>query len=115
MIKGEIQEYPYECTIYRVIEGSGMEKDQEVLLYDGVCDEHMTTYEEGRSLQTANYIISIPLVKDENDKWIVPRKGDRINLDRYGELIPLIVDNSEPSQLGGCSIMATRNSWDKKV
>lgn len=111
MIGDEILEYPYECSIYRVIQGDGMEKDHDELLYDGVCDEHMTTYEEGRSLQTASYIISIPLTKDEDGAWIVPRKGDKIDLYRYGEDILLIVDNAEPSQLGGVSIMATRTSW----
>ena len=107
----EILEFPYQGTIMRVVQGKGSKPDTEVLLYEGMMDEHMMTEEEGRTLQTANYIISIPLTKDENDNWIVPRKGDKITLTRYGETFKLTVDNAEPSQLGGVSIYASRNSW----
>ena len=109
MIKGEILEYPYQGTIKRIVEGEN--KDYEVLVYEGVMDEHMVSDEEGRTLQTASYIISIPLTKDENGDWIVPRKGDKISLTRYGETFDLIVDNADPSQIGGVSIYAARNTW----
>ena len=111
----EILEYPYTGTIVRVIAGKGDNDDTEITLYEGAMDEHMITDEEGRSLQTASYIISIPLTKDTNDDWIVPRKGDRIELERYGETFNLVVDNAEPSQLGGVSIHATRQSWSKEI
>lgn len=130
MLRNEILEYPFHGTIMRVISGKGSKPDTEVLLYDGVMDEHMMTYEQGHTLQTSAYIISIPLVKkqalsndgEENDipldvvyddgsEWIIPRKGDKISITRYGETFKLTVDNSEPSQLGGISIYATRNSW----
>lgn len=110
-MKGEIIEYPYTGTITRVIAGKGMQKDQELVIYEGPMDEHMTTQEEGRVMQTSSYIISIPLTKDENDAWIVPRKGDKISITRYGETFSLTVDNADPSQLGGVSIYATRSSW----
>lgn len=109
MIKGEILEYPYEGTIKRIVEGEN--EDYEVLVYEGVMDEHMVSDEEGRTLQTASYIISIPLTQDENGDWIVPRKGDKISLTRYGETFDLIVDNADPSQIGGVSIYAARNTW----
>lgn len=111
MIKGEILEYPYHGTIKHVAQGAGSDDDDEVLIYDGVMDEHMVTSEEGKTLQTSTYIISIPLKKDADGEWIVPRKGDKITLTRYGETFNLVVNNSEPSQLGGVSINATRNSW----
>lgn len=111
MKRDEIMEYPYTGTITRVIQGKGSQPDSEEILYDGVMDEHMVTDEEGRSLQTASYIVSIPLTKDENNQWIVPRKGDIIQLSRYGETFKLTVDNADPSQLGGVSIYCTRNSW----
>lgn len=111
MMRDEILEYPYYGTIKRLIEGSGREPDQEVLVYEGVMDEHMVSDEEGRTLQTSSYIISIPLTKDENGDWVVPRKGDKISITRYGETFDLTVDNAEPSQLGGVSIYASRNSW----
>lgn len=109
MIKGEILEYPYQGTIKRIVEGEN--EDYEVLVYEGVMDEHMVSDEEGRTLQTASYIISIPLTQDENGVWIVPRKGDKISLTRYGETFDLIVDNADPSQIGGVSIYAARNTW----
>lgn len=111
MKRDEIMEYPYTGTITRVIQGKGSKPDTEEILYDGVMDEHMVTDEEGRSLQTASYIISIPLTKDEDNQWIVPRKGDIIQLSRYGETFKLTVDNADPSQLGGVSIYCSRNSW----
>lgn len=111
MTRDEILEYPYQGTIMRVIQGKGSNKDTELLLYSGVMDEHMVTDEEGKTLQTSSYIISIPLTQDSNGNWIVPRKGDKISITRYGETFNLTVDNAEPSQLGGVSIYATRNSW----
>lgn len=109
--RDEISEYPYEGTITRVIAGKGMQKDTVLTIYKGVMDEHMTTDEEGRTMQTSSYIISIPLTKDKDGNWIVPHKGDKISLTRYGETFTLTVDNADPSQLGGVSIYATRNSW----
>ncbi len=111
MTRDEILEYPYLGTITRIIEGSGREADQVITVYDGVMDEHMVTDEEGRTLQTSSYIISIPLTKDYDGNWIVPKKGDKIEITRYGETFNLTVDNAEPSQLGGVSIYASRNSW----
>lgn len=112
MTREEILEYPYQGVITRIVEGHGDEDDAEVEIYSGVMDEHMVTDDEGRVLQTSSYIISIPLVKDTNDKYVIPRSGDRILLERYGEELKFIVDNSEPSQIGGVSIYVTRNSWD---
>jgi hypothetical protein len=111
MTRDEILEYPYQGTVNRVIQGKGSKPDTEVLLYDGVMDEHMVTDEEGKTLQTSSYIISMPLTKDLDGNWIVPRKGDKVSLTRYGETFKLTVDNAEPSQLGGISVYCSRNSW----
>ena len=110
-LRGEILEYPYTGTIYRVVQGKGDSSDEEVLLYEGVMDEHQMEHEVGRTLQTASYIISIPLTQGYDGEWIVPHKGDKISLLRYGETILFEVDNAEPSQLGGVSIYAARQSW----
>ena len=107
----EIEEYPYTGTITRVTPGTGDEDDTESVIYQGVMDEHLVTEEIGRTLQTASYLISIPLTKDDKGKYIVPLKGDKITLNRYDETIDLIVDNSEPSQLQGVTIYASRNTW----
>ena len=109
--KDEILEYPYHGTITRVVEGSGMEKDEHTIIYEGVMDEHMTHSEEGNVLQTSSYIISIPLTKDDEDCYIIPKKGDIIEITVFCDTFKLTVDNAEPSQLGGVSIYATRSSW----
>lgn len=111
MMRDEILEYPYTGTITRIIGGSGREPDEIITVYEGVMDEHMVTDEEGRVMQTSSYIISIPLTNDDEGNWRVPRKGDKIEITRYGETFDLTVDNAEPSQLGGVSIYASRNSW----
>lgn len=111
MTRDEILEYPYQGTITRIVEGQGDEDDTEVTLYEGAMDEHMVTDNEGRLLQTSSYIISIPLAKDEEGAYIIPRKGDKISLVRYGETIQFVVDNAEPSQIGGVSIYSTRKVW----
>lgn len=111
MIQDEISEYPYSGTIERVIKGKGMQSDTIMTIYEGVMDEHMATDEEGNVMQTASYIVSIPLTKDKEGRWIVPHKGDKISLSRYGDELKMTVDNAEPSQLGGVSIYATRSSW----
>ena len=116
MKRDEILEYPYKGVITRTVENEETGETEEIVIYSGVMDEHMVTDEEGRTMQTASYIISIPLTKQGCDcgcceEWGVPRKGDSILLERYGETFELTVDNAEPSQLGGISIYAARNSW----
>ena len=113
MKRERILEYPYSGKIIRVIDGMGRNGDTETVIYDGVMDEHQVTDEEGVTMQTASYIISVPLNgcvccgRGLN----IPQKGDKILLSRYGETIELRVDNAEPSQLGGISIYAARTDW----
>ena len=124
IIRDEILEYPYTGFIERTIESApttpvGGDEDDEpisddedvVVVYEGMMDEHMVTDDEGHTMQTASYIISIPLTKDDDGNYIIPRKGDRITLNRYGEVLKFSVDNAEPSQLGGVSIYTTRKIW----
>lgn len=111
MIRDTIHEFPYTGTITRrVFDTHGYELES-ITVYEGEMDEHMVTEEEGRTLQTSDYIISIPLTKNESGDWIVPRKGDLITINRYGEEFTLTVDNAETSQIGGVSIYAARNTW----
>ena len=112
MIRDEIVEYPYTGVVTRIVEGRGDEDDAEVTVYEGVMDEHMVTDDEGRVLQTASYIISMPLTKDFDGRYRVPRKGDKITIERYGETIRFTVDNAEPSQLMGISVYCTRKDWN---
>ena len=114
MKTSKILEYPYCGQIYHVVDGMGRESDTETLLYEGVMDEHQVTDEEGTTMQTASYIISVPW-KDYctccGGGVTLPKKGDKIILLRYGEEFELRVDNAEPSQIGGISIYASRADW----
>ena len=114
MKTSKILEYPYCGQIYHVVDGMGRESDTETLLYEGVMDEHQVNDEEGITMQTASYIISVPW-KDYctccGGGVTLPKKGDRIVLLRYGEEFELRVDNAEPSQIGGISIYASRADW----
>ena len=109
--RDEILEYPYTGVVTRITPGVGRQDDTEEILYEGVMDEHQTAEEVGRTLQTASYILRIPLTKAEDGSWIVPHKGDKVELNRWGEVIRFEVDNAEVSQLGGVSIYASRQSW----
>lgn len=111
MIRDEILEYPYTGVITRLIEGQGDDEDSVVEIYNGVMDETMMTDDEGRLLQTSSYIVSIPLTKGQDGKYIIPIKGDTISLVRFDQTVEFTVDNAEPSQLGGVSIYATRKDW----
>lgn len=111
MIRNEIEEYPYTGTVYRVIPGQGDDDDTKVVIYQGRMDEHMISRENGDTMSTASYIISMPLEQCDCGGYHYPIRGDEIVIDVYGTTISLIVDNAEPSQLGGVSVYATRNSW----
>lgn len=111
MIRRRIEEYPYTGSITHVTQGQGRAKDTKTVIYEGVMDEHMQRDEEGRSLQSAGYVICMPLTKDDNGNYIVPRKGDLVYINRLGEDMNFIIDNVEPSQLGGISLYATRQDW----
>jgi hypothetical protein len=110
-LRDEILEYPYTGVITRIVEGQGDNEDTTIEVYNGIMDETMVTDDEGRVLQTSSYIISIPLTQDANDNYLIPIKGDKIALTRYGQTIYFDVDNAEPSQIGGVSIYATRKDW----
>lgn len=106
-----IVEYPYTGTITHVVQGVGRDDDSEQVIYDGVMDEHMQSEEIGRTLQTSSYVVCIPMTYDKDNNPIVPRKGDKVTVNRFGELMEMEIDNVEPSQLGGISIYATRLNW----
>lgn len=111
MVKDEILEYPYQGIVKRTIAGQGDDDDTTVEIYNGVMDETMQTDNEGRVLQTSSYVVSMPLTQDSDGNYIIPRKGDEIELVRYGETMFFKVDNAEPSQLEGISVYCTRNKW----
>ena len=87
MIRDEIIEYPYSGIITRIVEGSGREQDTTITVYDGAMDMHMVTDEEGRTLQTSSYIVSIPLIKDDEEK-----RRDAI---AYERLMQMAIDDAK--------------------
>ena len=103
--------FPFTGRIIHITPGEGRNDDVESVIYEGIMDMHMQNDEIGRSLQTSSYIVSIPLVKNADGNFAIPRKGDNVFVNRYGEEIRLVVDNAEPSQLGGVSIYSTREDW----
>lgn len=111
MLYDEIQEYPYHGVVKRTIVGQGDDEDQVIEIYNGVMDETMQTDNEGRVLQTSSYVVSMPLTQDSEGNYIIPIKGDSIELVRYGQTLLLDVNNAEPSQLQGISVYCTRNKW----
>ena len=113
-MRNEILEFPFSGTITRKVTAKYASYDDPApsIIYDGEMDIHTTTPEEGRVAQTSDHIVSIPLKKDVNGKYIIPRKGDFICVVRYGEEFEMVIDNVEPSQLGGISIYASRKAWD---
>lgn len=112
MMHNVIDEFPYSGVITRKVYGDGDEPDTVITIYDGVMDETVRTdNNEGRALQTAAYIISIPLTKNDKGEYVIPLKGDEVTVTRYGQTLTFTVDNAEPSQLDGVSIYCTRKKW----
>lgn len=111
MLFDEIVEYPFRGVVKHTIVGKGGKEDQVVEIYNGVMDETKHADNEGRTLQTSSHVVSMPLTRDNDGNYIVPRKGDTIELDRYGEIIYLTVDNAKPSQLQGISVYCSRKKW----
>lgn len=109
-----IEEYPYIGTINRTItiqddNGDITETTKEI--YSGYMDFSLQNDKNGTIAQTSSYIVSIPLLLDDNNKYNLPHKDDMIAIDNYEESINLKVDNAIPSQLGGVTIYATRGDW----
>jgi len=106
--------YPYSGSIHRMIEtvnDSGEYSETDITIYEGKMDATLSTAESGVLAQTANYVISIPLEKDSNGKYKVPKKNDIINIDVLGDEFMLTVDNYMPSQLDGVTIYASRGGF----
>ena len=104
----DIEEFPFSGRIYRIIESSKGD-DEEDTVYEGVMDVNLSVAESGSTAQTSDYVVSIPLIKGEDGKYINPvRNEDWIECDVMGEQIKMQVDNSIPSMLGAITIYANR-------
>ena len=108
-----VSEFPYTGVITRKesVEDENHEiTETEVEVYNGVMDYSLNTSEAGSVAQTSNYIIYMPLTQDINGKYILPKRGDRISLNAYGDMIELTVNDCLVSQLGGITVYATNGS-----
>ena len=98
-----IEEFPYKGKIERITE-SGFGDDTTSIIYDGVMDCTLVTDE------SADYIVSIPLVKDSNGNYIFPKKEDTIVIMEFGVERSLKISNYMPSQVGGVTIYCSTNN-----
>lgn len=110
-----IQEYPFSGIIKRTVtleDPVTKETSEEtVTIYSGEMDCSMNTAEVGKIAQTSDYVVSMPLVKDSNNKYVFPKKNDEIIVSTYDDSFTLTVNNYMPSQLGGITIYASRGDW----
>lgn len=112
MMRDEILEYPYCGRVIRVHAGHGDEDDTYEVIYKGVMDLTLREKEIAHTMQTATYVVSMPLVRDASCEYVIPHKDDWIEMMRYGERLTFEVDNAEPSQLGGVTCHVVRKDWD---
>ena len=109
-----IKEFPYQGVITRKTSTEDEVGDtvtENIEIYNGDMDYTLLTPESGQTAQTAIYTISMPLTKDTEGKYIIPKKDDIIVLNEYGTNITFMVQNYMVSQLGGITITASRGQW----
>ena len=105
-------EYPFVGRFWH-IEENNFGSDTEIELYDGEVDIKTQTDEIGNVAVEANYLILLPLQKDEYGKQFNPiRRGDLFEGERYGEKFKGKVINVEVSIIGGISVLIQRTYWD---
>jgi hypothetical protein len=52
----------------------------------------------------------MPLTKNVSGNYIMPRKGDKITISVYGDLLSFTVVNKIPSQVGGITVYVSSGS-----
>jgi hypothetical protein len=106
-------EFPYSGVITRtttIEEDNGDVNVTTSEIYNGVMDYSLNTAVVGLSPQTADYVVSMPLTKNVSGNYIMPRKGDKITISVYGDLLSFTVVNKIPSQVGGITVYASSGS-----
>lgn len=109
-----IEEFPFSGIITRTIivqQENGDIDESVVEIYNGQMDVSLNTAEVGSIAQTSNYIVSMPLIKRENNTYVLPKKDDKITVNMYGDIFTLTVNNYIPSQVGGLTIYSSRGDW----
>lgn len=106
-------EFPYSGVITRtttIEEDNGDVNVTTTEIYNGVMDYSLNTANVGLSPQTADYVVSMPLTQDASGNYIMPRKGDKITISVYGDLLTFTVVNKIPSQVGGITVYVSSGS-----
>jgi len=106
-------EFPYRGVITRnttIEEENGDVNVTTSEIYNGVMDYSLNTAVVGLSPQTADYVVSMPLTQDVSGNYIMPRKGDKITISAYGDLLTFTVVNKIPSQVGGITVYVSSGS-----
>ena len=107
------EEFPYTGVITRNTaeeEPNGDITSTLSEIYNGIMDYSLNTAVAGLAPQTADYIVSMPLTKDANGNYIIPRKGDKVKITAYGEVLEFTVVNKIPSQVGGITIYVSSSN-----
>ena len=109
----DVVEYPFTGVIkrstgYDPILGT---EGTTITVYSGIIDYGVNTAKTGNIAQTSDCIISIPLTKDSEGNYILPKKADIITINAFGDVFDATIVNYEVSQLMGITIYATRGGW----
>lgn len=106
----DIEEFPYTGKVFRTIEVNNG-PDKEEVVYEGKMDVNLSSAEIGKTLQTADYVISMPMLMEEGKYVNHVRKNDKVICEVYGETYKMKVDNYIPSQLGSITVYANKTTF----
>lgn len=104
-------EYPFNGIITRSMITEGSDEELFVTIYDGEMDMTIVDPIARELAQTSIYKVFIPLKKDDEGKYILPKKDDKILISTYDDTFNLVVENYMISQLGGITINVNRGEW----
>ena len=108
-----IDEFPFNGIIKRPIMDNNSGDLIPTTIYNGKMDYTIRTDEVGNYAQTNSCIVSIPLIKDSNGSYVMPKKGDIITIATFDESFDLVVDDKMPSAVGGVTIFCSRGTWNE--
>ncbi len=106
-----IDEFPFSGVITRSMMDEESGDIVDTIIYEGCMDYSLSTAEKGEYAQTDSCIVSIPLIKGNNGKYVMPKKNDTITISTFDDSFKLVVDNYVPSAIGGVTIYCSRGSY----
>lgn len=104
--------FPHYCRIYREIVGAGLVADdpdmdeqdmqvEEKTCYEGICRsyDHDTTSDKGDVI-TQRRMLALPIKQDEWTEATVPKKGDKVEVNKGSFREWGVVIDPRPNNLG---------------